>query len=308
MKVGKYYVSACNDSGIERVDTQGNEVRCRGYYCQVYSDPAYKNQVDDFCLAVGYEIPDDSEESLKKGVFEHLGVKQTVLTEKRKIELIENFLDWMSEHHENDEDLYYALSERIGFTQEELHEFDIECLDEYYEKEQENAEEETIETITAEDLVEQAVYLANAPDGTTSEDKSEAMLGMLGANIVDESVYEEPDYEKEVEESIAKEFAAFKEERTTGKTAGEVFDDAYEIHVKTQLKNAVGEEFFTPEVYKALHQKKGGILQALYDAYQQDPHASVTTNTDAQEFIEKYCDQNFPSIMNGDELAPTMGG
>ena len=156
--------------------------------------------------------------------------------------------------------------------------------------------------------MEQAVYLANAPDGASAEDKSEAMLGMLGANIVDESVYEEPDYEKEVEESLVKEFAEFKSERTAGKTSEQVFDDAYEIHIKTELKNGICEEYLTPEVYKALYQKKGGILQALYDAYQEDPNASVTTNTDAREFVEKYCEQNFPKIMNGEEPALSMGG
>ena len=231
-----------------------------------------------------------------------------MITDKRKTEIIDNFLGWMIEHHHNDEDLYLTLKNVIGMTKEELNEFSIESLDEYYEKAQEKAEEETLETITAEDLVEQAVYLVNAPDGATAEDKSEAMLGMLGANIVDESVYEEPDYEKEVEESLVKEFAEFKSERTAGKTSEQVFDDAYEIHIKTELKNGICEEYLTPEVYKALYQKKGGILQALYDAYQEDPNASVTTNTDAREFVEKYCDQNFPSIMNGDELAPKMGG
>lgn len=231
-----------------------------------------------------------------------------MITDKRKTEIIDNFLSWMIEHHHNDEDLYLTLKNVIGMTKEELNEFSIESLDEYYEKAQEKVEEETLETITAEDLVEQAVYLANAPDGVTAEDKSEAMLGMLGANIVDESVYEEPDYEKEVEESLVKEFAEFKSERTAGKTSEQVFDDAYEIHIKTELKNGICEEYLTPEVYKALYQKKGGILRALYDAYQEDPNASVTTNTDAREFVEKYCDQNFPSIMNGDELAPKMGG
>ena len=317
MKVGKYYVSACNDSGIERVDAQGDAVRCKGYYCQVYSDPAYKNQVDDFCLAVGYEIPDDSEESLKKGVFEYLGVKQTVLTEKRKIELIEKFLDWMSEHHENDEDLYYVLSERIGFSQEELHEFSIECLDEYYEREQEREEQETIDTITGEDVMEATAYMANAPDCCSAEEKAENVLGMLGANIIDESIYHtedehdaavgetaeetETDYEKEVVESVETEYAEFKASVTDGKTPEEVFDEAYEIHVKTAIKDAVCEECLTPEIYKALYQKKGEILQTLYDGYQADPSASVTTNTDAEEFIERYCNQNYPEIMNGED-------
>lgn len=329
MKVGKYYVSACNDSGIERVDAQGNEVRCKGYYCQVYSDPAYKNQVDDFCLAVGYEIPDDSEEALKKGVFEFLGVKQTVLTEKRKMELIENFLDWMSEHHENDEDLYYALSERIGFAQEELHEFDIECLDEYYEREHEKEKQETIDTITGEDVMEATAYMANAPDCCSAEEKAENMLGMLGANIIDPNIYhteeehedavgeKEIDYGKEVISSIEAEFAQFKTERTDGKTPEDVFEDSYDIHIVTSLKDAVCEGSYVEEVYKALYQEKGDILHKLFDGYQAEPSASVTTNTDAEEFIERYCEKHYPKIVNGEDEetvqedespVPAMGG
>ena len=313
MKVGKYYVSACNDSGIERVDAQGDAVRCKGYYCQVYSDPAYKNQVDDFCLAVGYEIPDDSEEALKKGGFEYLGVKQTVLTEKRKMELIENFLDWMSEHHENDEDLYLVLSENIGFTQEELHEFDIESLDEYYEREQEKEKQETIDTMTGEDVMEATAYMANAPDCCSAEEKAANVLGMLGANIIDESIYHteeehaeaivetEIDYEKEVIKSVEAEFIDFKIDKTAGRTTGEVFDDSYDIHIVTSLKDAVCEGSYADAVYKALYQEKAEILYKLFQGYQADPSASVTTNTDAEEFIERYCNQNYPKIMNGED-------
>ncbi len=219
-----------------------------------------------------------------------------MITDKRKTEIIDNFLSWMIEHHHNDEDLYFTLKNVIGMTKEELNEFSIESLDEYYEKAQEKAEEETLETITAEDLVEQAVYLANAPDGVTAEDKSEAMLGMLGANIVDESVYEEPDNEKEVEESIVKEFAEFKNERTAGKTAEEVFDDAYEISVKTALKDAVCEGDYEDNVYKALLQNRGEILQKLYDAYQGTPSASVATNTDAESFVEWYAEKHLKAM------------
>ena len=219
-----------------------------------------------------------------------------MITDKRKTEIIDNFLSWMIEHHHNDEDLYFTLKNVIGMTKEELNEFSIESLDEYYEKEQEKAGEETLETITAEDLVEQAVYLANAPDGVTAEDKSEAMLGMLGANIVDESVYEEPDDEKEVEESIVKEFAEFKNERTAGKTAEEVFDDAYEISVKTALRDAVCEGDYEDNVYKALLQNRGEILQKLYDAYQGTPSASVATNTDAESFVEWYAEKHLKAM------------
>ena len=49
--------------------------------------------------------------------------------------------------------------------------------------------EETTDLITAEDLVEQAVYAANAPDCCSEEEQTENMLEMLGANIVDEEIY-----------------------------------------------------------------------------------------------------------------------
>ena len=54
-------------------------------------------------------------------------------------------------------------------------------------------EEETNEMITAEDLVEQAVYAANAPDCCTDAEQAENMLEMLGANIMDDDIYHDED-------------------------------------------------------------------------------------------------------------------
>ena len=239
------------------------------------------------------------------------------MTEARKTKIIDEFLTWMIEHHNNDEDLYLTLRNSIGLTQEELHEFDIESLDEYYEREHEKEKQETIDTMTGEDVMEATAYMANAPDCCSAEEKAENVLGMLGANIIDERIYHtedehdaavgetaeetETDYEKEVVESVGTEYAEFKASVTDGKTPEEVFDESYEIHVKTAIKDAVCEECLTPEIYKALYQKKGEILQSLYDGYQADPSASVTTNTDAEEFIERYCNQNYPEIMNGED-------
>lgn len=62
-----------------------------------------------------------------------------------------------------------------------------------YPSEEEQAEEETNEIIAAEDLVEQAVYAANAPNCCTESEQAENMLAMLGANIVDEDVYHDED-------------------------------------------------------------------------------------------------------------------
>ncbi len=48
--------------------------------------------------------------------------------------------------------------------------------------------DETTDMITAEDMVEQAVYAANAPD-CCADGQAENMLGMLGANIVEPEIY-----------------------------------------------------------------------------------------------------------------------
>ena len=51
---------------------------------------------------------------------------------------------------------------------------------------------ETVDMITAEDLVEQAVYAANAPDCCSGEQQAENMLDMLGANVLDGDIYHSP--------------------------------------------------------------------------------------------------------------------
>ena len=54
-------------------------------------------------------------------------------------------------------------------------------------------ENQVNDMITAEDLVEQAVYAAHAPDCCSASDRAGNMLQMLGANVVDESVYHDED-------------------------------------------------------------------------------------------------------------------
>lgn len=60
------------------------------------------------------------------------------------------------------------------------------------EQEHRKEVDEATDMITAEDIVEQAVYAANAPE-CCAEDHAENMLSMLGANIVDEDVYHDED-------------------------------------------------------------------------------------------------------------------
>ena len=84
---------------------------------------------------------------------------------------------------------------------------------------QEKHEEEVRETtdmITAEDLTEQAVYAANAPDCCSAEQQAENMLGMLGANVVEPEIYHTEEEHDEVmgEDEAEAEATEIKEEET----------------------------------------------------------------------------------------------
>lgn len=82
-----YTVSSCTDKGIVRVNENDEEEFCEGYFCQVFTDQNLENEIDNFCLAVGYEIEDMSDASLEKGIKEHMeGFDlQPLISELRKI-------------------------------------------------------------------------------------------------------------------------------------------------------------------------------------------------------------------------------
>ena len=54
-------------------------------------------------------------------------------------------------------------------------------------------EDQVNDMITAEDLVEQAMYAAVAPDCYSDGEQAANMLGMLGANIMDDDIYHDED-------------------------------------------------------------------------------------------------------------------
>lgn len=60
------------------------------------------------------------------------------------------------------------------------------------EKQQEQ-EIETNEMILAEDAVQTTAYLANAPDCCSGTEQLDNVLGMLGADVMDEDVYHSKD-------------------------------------------------------------------------------------------------------------------
>lgn len=61
------------------------------------------------------------------------------------------------------------------------------------QEEHEEKVAQTADMITAEDLVEQAVYAVHAPDCCSAGQQAENMLDMLGANIMNGDIYHTPD-------------------------------------------------------------------------------------------------------------------
>ena len=61
------------------------------------------------------------------------------------------------------------------------------------EKEQRQKENETNEMLLAEDTVQTTAYIANAPDCCSGAEQLGNMLGMLGADVMDEDIYHDED-------------------------------------------------------------------------------------------------------------------
>ena len=61
------------------------------------------------------------------------------------------------------------------------------------EKEQRQKENETNEMLLAEDAVQTTAYIANAPDCCSGAEQLDNMLGMLGADVMNEDVYHDED-------------------------------------------------------------------------------------------------------------------
>lgn len=68
-----YWIASSRVSDIEREKPEtGRTETCEGYFCRMYEDKDCRWELDSFSLAVGYDIPDLSEESLEKGIREYM--------------------------------------------------------------------------------------------------------------------------------------------------------------------------------------------------------------------------------------------
>lgn len=96
------------------------------------------------------------------------------------------------------------------------------------ERERLRDEEETNDIITVEDLAEQALYSATAPDCCSDAEKAKNMLGMLGANVSDETMYHDAEthMQKAVIDRLDKEYGEFRDNMLQTKTAEQIFYSA----------------------------------------------------------------------------------
>ena len=112
-------------------------------------------------------------------------------------------------------------------------------------------------------------------------------------------------YKELVRNSVEKEFEEFKA-NLMGKSAEEIFQNNYEIHVKTELFDTLCGEYVDvgEEYYKALYAEvdHGGILQQLYDDFLGSEYASVSTGEDTLSFIKDYCEHYHDDILREEQI------
>ena len=129
----------------------------------------------------------------------------------------------------------------------------------------------------------------------------EEKLQKSGYKSINESVsVESPNYKELVVNSIEKEFEEFKA-NLMSKSAEEIFQSNYEIHIKTELFDTLCGEYVDvgEEYYRALYEEvdHGGILQQLYDDFISSENASVNTGEDTIFFIKDYCEHYHSDVM-----------
>ena len=129
----------------------------------------------------------------------------------------------------------------------------------------------------------------------------EEKLQKSGYKSINEPVLvESPNYKELVRESVEKEFEEFKA-NLMGKSAEEIFQSNYEIHIKTELFDTLCGEYVDvgEEYYRALYEEvdHGGILQQLYDDFTSSENASVNTGEDTIFFIKDYCEHYHSDVM-----------
>ena len=129
---------------VRRNQQTGEMEKCNGYYCEIYDteDVGHTLLVDEFCLAVGHEIPDATESSKLAGIAKYVDRNYDSLIDakwdmqgNRISELLGRALCWMGEM-ESGAELYHTFSEVFGMSDEEIRYMGFTSLVPFFDREQ----------------------------------------------------------------------------------------------------------------------------------------------------------------------------
>ena len=139
---------------VRRNQLTGEKETCKGHYCQIYDaeDVARNQMFDEFDLAVGHEIPDDTESSRLAGIAKYVDRNYDSLIDvkwdmqgNRISELLGRALCWISEN-ESEEELYNTFLQFIEMAENPTCETEdrvfLLSADEVYEYFHDSADEE----------------------------------------------------------------------------------------------------------------------------------------------------------------------
>lgn len=106
------------------------------------------------------------------------------------------------------------------------------------------------------------------------------------------------DYRSYVRDTVERQIAEYEKTKIETCSPQEIFNDAFECNAYVMIAEALLDDNVEDEVYEALANEGDDILDNLYSEYVDTPDASIRNNEDTIAFLKKYCQTEYPEIMN----------
>ena len=106
------------------------------------------------------------------------------------------------------------------------------------------------------------------------------------------------DYRSYVRDTVERQIAKYEKTKLETCSPQKIFNDAFECNAYVMIAEALLDDNVEDEVYEALANEGDDILDNLYSEYVDTPDASIRSNEDTLAFLRKYCQSEYPEIMN----------
>ena len=106
------------------------------------------------------------------------------------------------------------------------------------------------------------------------------------------------DYRSYVCDTVERQIAKYEKMKIETCSPQEIFNDAFECNAYVMIADALLDDNVEDEMYEALANEGDDILDNLYSEYVDTPDASIRNNEDTIAFLKKYCQTEYPEIMN----------